>query len=616
MSQKIESKKDNEVNNLKSKEKKQNSNENMPKENNQKKDSQKKINKNDNQNQPGIKKEDKNKLKLSKKIIIPIAVLAFCCLVFSTIFALLNTWSDKVISGITIEEIDVSGKTKAELEESFKKLTEENKTKNIVLKYEETESPVTPENFNTEYKVQEAVEEAVSYGRSSNIFVNNFEIIKTRLFNKNIEIETNIDETKVDEEIKRINETLPNIMQNYSYYIEEEELIITNGKEGVEINSEKLKDILEDEVGDFSKDSAIIDLPVEVVQPDAIDLEKIHQEIYKEAEDAYISYDPLTVHPNVDGVDFAITIDEAKELLQEEKEEYIIPLKITKANKTLSDLGAEAFPHTLGTYSTKYDNSNSNRTNNINLATRKINGTIVLPGETFSYNKTVGKRTIEAGFREAGAYAGGKVIQEVGGGICQVSSTLYNAAVYANLEIVERYNHYFESSYVPASRDATVSWGSVDFKFKNTRKYPIRITASSGNGTETVTISGIKEDDEYEVIIQSKVISTINRETKYEDDDTIEEGKEVIEQNGHDGCISEAYKILRKNGQTVSSKLLSRDKYNPLEKIIKRGTMHVEVVPPEPEPIPEPEPVVPTPTPTPEPAPSGGENPTTPDTGV
>lgn len=102
-----------------------------------------------------------------------------------------------------------------------------------------------------------------------------------------------------------------------------------------------------------------------------------------------------------------------------------------------------------------------------------------MPGETFSYNQTVGERTIAAGYKEAGAYAGGKVVQDVGGGICQTSSTLYNAALLANLEIVDRSNHQFLTSYVDASRDATVAWGSIDFQFKNTRTYPIKIEASA-----------------------------------------------------------------------------------------------------------------------------------------
>ena len=271
-------------------------------------------------------------------------------------------------------------------------------------------------------------------------------------------------------------------------------------------------------------------------------------------------------------MDFDISIEEAKKIIAEDKEEYVIPLKIIVPDKTLSDLGEEAFPDKLSEYSTIFDPSNRNRSNNLAISAEKIDGTIIMPGETFSYNQTVGERTIAAGYKEAGAYAGGKVVQDVGGGICQTSSTLYNAALLANLEIVDRSNHQFLTSYVDASRDATVAWGSIDFQFKNTRTYPIKIEASAQNGVCEMTIYGIKEDKEYEVVIESEVLSYIPFTTKYENDDSLEEGKEVVEQSGYTGCTSEAYKILKLNGKVVSKTLLSKDTYDPMTRIIRRGT--------------------------------------------
>ena len=167
------------------------------------------------------------------------------------------------------------------------------------------------------------------------------------------------------------------------------------------------------------------------------------------------------MHPHVNGVDFAISIEDAKKLLEEEKEEYIIPLNITEPEITLEKLGKEAFPQLLGTFSTTYNTSNKNRVTNLELASEKIDGTIILPGETFSYNKIVGERTIAKGYKEAAVYSGGKVVDGIGGGICQISTTLYNAVIYANLQITERSNHRFLTSYVTAGRDATVSWGTI-----------------------------------------------------------------------------------------------------------------------------------------------------------
>ena len=126
-----------------------------------------------------------------------------------------------------------------------------------------------------------------------------------------------------------------------------------------------------------------------------------------------------------------------------------------------------------------------------------------MPGEEFSYNQSVGRRTTSAGFREAGAYSGGKVVNSVGGGICQVSSTLYNVVLRANLEVTDRSNHMFAVGYVPIGTDATVSWGAPDFKFKNNRTYPIKIVASTSKRNVYIKIMGLKEENDYEVQIIS-----------------------------------------------------------------------------------------------------------------
>lgn len=511
--------------------------------------------------------------KKNTKIIGIIIIILFILLIFSVIFAIINIPNNKIIKGVSLQGVDISNCTKEEANEKINKLIEGKINKKIIIKYDENEINIIPNDINVKYDINNKIEEAYLIGRKNNIFINNIEIIKTFLFKKDFNLSVELDDNKLNELINDISEKIPGKVEQYSYFIEDEQLIITKGKDGILVDKEKLEKEIKDEILNIKNDNiSTITIPVEYVKADNIDIEKIHSEIYKEAQDAYITENPTTVHPHVNGIDFDISLDEAQEIISEDKEEYIIPLKIVIPNKTLSDLGEEAFPDTISTFSTKYDVGNSNRATNIRLATEKINNTIIMPGEVFSYNQIVGKRTMDAGYKEAGAYAGGQVVQTVGGGICQVSSTLYNAVLYANLDIVERYNHYFESSYVDASRDATVSWGSLDFKFKNTRKYPIKIVATAKNGVNLISICGIKEDDEPEIIIQSKVISKIERKIVYEEDDELEKGEEIIKQNGHDGCISEAYKIVRKDGIIISNTLLSRDKYSALDRIIRKGT--------------------------------------------
>ena len=156
-----------------------------------------------------------------------------------------------------------------------------------------------------------------------------------------------------------------------------------------------------------------------------------------------------------------------------------------------------------------YNAGNTNRTTNLKLAVNKINGTVLLPNEEFSYNKVVGERTISAGYKMAATYSNGAVVDGLGGGICQISSTLYDAVVMANLNVTTRRNHQFVTSYVPAGKDATVVWGSQDFKFVNSRKNPIRITATVQGGVATVQIWGVKEEVEYDISIETKKIATI-----------------------------------------------------------------------------------------------------------
>ena len=520
-----------------------------------------------------------NEIKSGKRRIFPfvlIGIFIIVILVFSVIFSLINIGNDKIIGKVSIMGIDVSNMTKEQATEVLEEIIHDKMSEELVLKKDDYETSINANQINAQFNIEEAVQKAYDIGRSGNIITNNYNILASIIWGNNIELQMNYEQESLDKKIDDISSKLPDGLVQNSYYIEDDELIIVKGKKGLVIKEDELENSVINEMKAVNKKYNILNIPTQEVEPDAIDIEKIRNEIYKEPQNASVSKDKETgktqVNTHVNGVDFDISIEEAKKIIAEDKEEYVIPLKIIVPDKTLSDLGEEAFPDKLSEYSTIFDPSNRNRSNNLAISAEKIDGTIIMPGETFSYNQTVGERTIAAGYKEAGAYAGGKVVQDVGGGICQTSSTLYNAALLANLEIVDRSNHQFLTSYVDASRDATVAWGSIDFQFKNTRTYPIKIEASAKNGVCEMAIYGIKEDKEYEVVIESEVLSYIPFTTKYENDDSLEEGEEVVEQSGYTGCTSEAYKILKLNGKVVSKTLLSKDTYDPMTRIIRRGT--------------------------------------------
>ena len=515
---------------------------------------------------------DKNNKKSKVWIIVSVIILLLIILmlILSTIFAIINSRTNKIVKGIYIENVDVSNITEEEAKSILTELSDKTKQNEILFKYKEIETPITYEALEVNFDIDSAIKEAYSLGRSGNIFQNNFEILKTWINGKKIKLNFNIDEDVIKQVCENINNTSVDAVVEPSYYVENEKLIITSGKKGIKVKEDELLQTIRDTIKINGDSSVIIDVKVDEVEPSAIDLEKIRSEIYKEVKDAYYTTNPFTIYPEVNGVDF--DIENAKTIISEPKEQYEIPLIITKANKTVQEIGTEAFPDLLATFSTNYNAGDTNRTTNLKLSAGKINGTVLLPGDEFSYNKIVGERTIEAGYKMAATFSGGKVVDGLGGGICQISSTLYDAVVMANLDVTVRRNHQFVTSYLPGGKDATVVWGSQDFKFVNSRKYPVRITATVSGGVATVQVWGVKEEVEYDITIETKKTATIPYTTQYVKDSTLPKGTQKVVQNGNNGSKYEAYKVMRLNGEVVSRTLLSKDTYNAKNKIVKIGT--------------------------------------------
>ena len=517
-----------------------------------------------------MRKRENNTFKIIYVIIFLILFVGF----FSTIFALLNTTNSNIIRNVKINNIEVANLTKQEAEEELNQKVNSIMEDKITLRHGEYEKVITLEQMELKVSANDAVYEACKVGRSKNIFINNYEILKVWLFGKNIDLKLSFNNEIVKSIYSNLDDEWQDSFIDNSYYIDDDKLIITRGKKGVLIDEETLQEEIENTIYQKIEGKEIneIEIPTKTKEPEEIDLERIRSEIYKKPQDASYNEETKVLKTHVNGVDFKITIDEAKEILKEEKEEYEIPLEITKPDITTEKLGEEAFPNKLATFSTRYDASNTNRSTNIELSANEINDLVLLPGETFSFNGVVGPRTKAKGYKLAGAYSAGELVESYGGGICQVSSTLYNTVLYANLEIVQRYNHSSVVSYVNAGRDATVSYGGKDFKFKNSRDFAIKIKAKAQNGILTMEIWGIPQEDDVEVEITSEVTDVIIRETKYVYDSSLKKGEEVVKTIGADGAKSIAYKIIKKNNRIISKTVLSEDNYNPMTKVILTGT--------------------------------------------
>ena len=213
----------------------------------------------------------------------------------------------------------------------------------------------------------------------------------------------------------------------------------------------------------------------------------------------------------------------------------------------------------------------SNRNTNIDLACKAINGTALMPGEVFSFNEATGQRTTDKGYKSAGAIAAGQSIEEVGGGICQVSSTLFNAVARANLEIVSRSPHAWPSTYVNIGEDATVNWPNLDFKFKNNTSSPVFVITYFKNNQMSAEIWGLSLGDGVTINLESNVVKTMNppSDIQYVYNPELPYGASETTVKARTGYVVETYKVWLKNGVETSRELLHKSTYKSYQQVVE-----------------------------------------------
>jgi len=350
-------------------------------------------------------------------------------------------------------------------------------------------------------------------------------------------------------------------------------LIVTNAVEGMIVNMDKAKAAIEKELADFKADAAV-ELFIEEYKPENLTFEEFKKEYLREAKDAVYTKegDKHNIEPEVVGIDF--DVDEAKKIFEENKnskESYKIPAVITHPEVTAKFLEDKYVNNIIATYTTSFAGSSAGRITNIQLAASKIDGYVLNPGERFSYNGVVGPRTSAAGFKMAHVYVGNQVVDGIGGGICQVSSTLYNAVVLADLKTVSRTNHSMPVSYVPMGRDATVSYGTIDYVFENNKSYPISIKSTVSGTNLTIAIVGASQMD-YTVEFISSYNSTIPFGTVTTEDASLPSGEQKVLSNGSNGSVYNSYRVYKKDGVEYDRKYESKSRYQPTAQRIAVGT--------------------------------------------
>lgn len=324
-----------------------------------------------------------------------------------------------------------------------------------------------------------------------------------------------------------------------------------------------------------------------IIEPEMLTAEELYEKYLIAPVDAVMDEKTFSVTPETYG--YSIDVQQAAQLLSTAKygDTLQIPFAKVKPAVTEADLWNALFQDVLGDCSTPYSGSdNNNRNTNLRLACEKINGTILLPGETFSYNKTLGERTAENGWKPAPSYVGTKTVDTYGGGICQGSSTLYNCVLEADLKLVECLPHGYISAYTDPGLDATVSWGTIDFKFTNTLNYPIKIEAYRKDGKMTMRIYGTDEKDYY-IKMTYAILSSRAYETVYEEIDPANnpegyrDGQELVSPYTGYHVVTYKNKYDKQTNELIESKLERDATYRHRDRVLVKFVIPESEIPTE-----------------------------------
>lgn len=505
-----------------------------------------------------------------KTIICTLIMTVILCLCFtSCVFK-----NDVIAEGVRVAGIDVGNMKEAEAVSVLKKY-EDFASGNVVLgfKCEDTEFEVPATQLELRLNAEESAKAAYLAGRGKDKKENKEQLKKIRKEGLNIAPVLYFDTDKFlltagDYLGDKITDPSPMRVEYGT-----DCLIVTNARPGRIISVGKLTEALCNELIDLKADS-VIEVELEDYTPDNLTFEEFVKEYVKEAKDAVYTKEGGThnIEPEVIGVE--LDTKEAKKIFEENKnsdESYKIPAKITRPSVTASYLEDKYVNKVIAKYSTSFAGSSAGRCANIALAAEKIDGYVLNPGDRFSYNRVVGPRTAEAGFKTAHVYVGTKVVDGIGGGICQVSSTLYNAVVMADLKTVSRTNHSIPVNYVPLGRDATVSYGTIDYVFENNKNYPVSIKAKIEGTTLTVSVVGTSEED-YTVEFVSGYVSSIPYATTQREDASIPEGETKVITAGSNGSVYESYRVYKRNGKEYDRKFESKSRYQPITAEVAVGT--------------------------------------------
>lgn len=452
-------------------------------------------------------------MKQKRTIIIVIIVLILLLIGTCGWYVYTVTEQDGYYTGVHVESVDLSGLTKDEAKEKFEQYWNSLLATEVEIKIGEDTESMTMEELGLTLSNTDVLEEAYELGRTGGIFTRFFQIKKMEKEPQEVKLSVTLNAKTEEENLTERTQSYEHKKKNAKIKRKKGEFVITDEIYGLAINYEESLQQLADKVSSDWNDR-----------------------------------EPFSF-------DMTIEVDNPKYTAEDMKQ--------------ITDK--------LGSYSTDYGSSASGRKANVAQGADYINGTVVYPGKTFSVYETVAPFTSERGYALAGSYENGKTVQSMGGGICQVSTTLYNAVIRAELQVDERSPHSMTVSYVPRAADAAIAGTYKDLKFTNDTDTPIYIEGKTDGSTITFTIWGKETRPENrEIEIYSETTSTSPPSEKKVKDKTLEEGKTKILEQGRTGYTAKLWKIIKIDGEQTDKILLNTSSYSSTTTKIAVGTKKKE----------------------------------------
>lgn len=460
------------------------------------------------------KAQEQKKTKKTKRIkLIGISLIVLLAILIGGIIVYyfsikenVRQWGSKIYPGITIENTDVSGKTKEEAEQLLKdKFGEAILDKKLIVKAENDQIEINYKDLDPSYNIVDVVSEALNYGKNLNLFEQN--LLTKKGTDKSYKLEFKFNEEKLKEFEEQLTKKVDKDPKNSTIRINRGNISITDSSNGRKINQEEMDKLIKESINGNVEETIEVNVPVETVKP-------------------------------------------------------------TRSKSELSEVDGK-----IATFTTDYSSSTENRATNVEIAVKAINGKLLMPGETFAYNETVGPRTKARGFKDAAVFVGDKVEDGIGGGICQVSTTLYRAVMNAGIKSVERKNHSMKTSYSPVGLDAVVAWGYLDYKFKNTYDFPIYIEGIASNRKITFNIYGnVKGMGGKSYGLEAGPVTTLNAKVNRVNDSNLPSGTEKWEKKPVDGYKVSSYLVTYQNGKQINREFIATDNYIKSDGVLRVGT--------------------------------------------